>query len=171
MRLTWKPLLLLLLLLLLANPLSGQVIKATVAVDGMACPFCGYGIEKRLLKVEAVEKVMIDLVAGEAQVIAEPGRSINVQDIRRAVEKAGFTPGSLEIEATGRVVSGPREGEFQLDLEIDEESLPLVDAGDQFVAWLREAPRSGLRVKLRGKIRWLEAGPALSPEHIEEVLE
>ncbi len=166
MRLVWKPLL---LILLLASPLPAQVIKATVAVDGMACPFCGYGIEKRLLKVDAVEKVTIDLVAGQARVIAEQGQSIDVQEVRRAVEKAGFTPGSLDIEVTGRVVAGPKEGDLQLRFENDEGSLLLVDVADEIALRLLEFLRGDIPVTLRGEIRWSDAGPALSPEHIEEV--
>jgi len=154
---------------LLAAPLSAQITQVTVAVDGMACPFCGYGIEKRLLKVDAVAKVTIDLEAGEAEVKAEGGRSIDLAAVRQAIEKAGFTPGELQILARGRVVANPSEDGGGLRFELGDGSLPLIDAEDELATHLAEASRDHLFRSLRATVRWSEAGPELTVEQLERV--
>ncbi len=47
----------------LADP---QVYK--VQVDGLACPFCAYGIEKKLSAVPGVDKLETDIAAGTVAV-------------------------------------------------------------------------------------------------------
>ena len=70
-----------------------------IGVDGMSCPFCAFGLEKKLKKVENVESVTIDLNKGEAVVIAKTGTTIKEESLRKTVHDAGFTVSSLkEIE-------------------------------------------------------------------------
>ena len=46
-------------------PAQADVKSLTVKVDGLACPFCAYGLEKKLKKVEGVEQLNIDINIGE----------------------------------------------------------------------------------------------------------
>ncbi len=70
--------------------------KHVIGVDGMSCPFCAYGLEKKLKKVKDVESVTIDLNEGEIMVIAKAGATIKEESLRRAVHDAGFTVFSLK---------------------------------------------------------------------------
>ncbi len=70
--------------------------KYVIGVDGMSCPFCAYGLEKKLKKVKDVESVTIDLNEGEVVVIAKAGATIKEESLRKAVKDAGFTVSSLE---------------------------------------------------------------------------
>ena len=70
--------------------------KYVIGVDGLSCPFCAYGLEKKLRKVKDVESVNIDLNEGEVVVIAKAGATIKEEALRRAVKEAGFTVSSLE---------------------------------------------------------------------------
>ena len=70
--------------------------KHVIGVDGMSCPFCAYGLEKKLKKVKDVESVTIDLNEGEVMVIAKAGATIEEESLRRAVHDAGFTVSSLK---------------------------------------------------------------------------
>lgn len=97
------------LVLVLVGPGHAQVQRATVAVDGMACPFCAYGVEKRLRKVDSVGSVSISTRDGEATLRARNGASIAVEQVPSAVRKAGFTPGVIQIDATGRVASDSKD--------------------------------------------------------------
>ena len=49
-------------------PINAQVEEATVKVDGLSCPFCAYGLEKKLKKVEGVEKLEIKVDQGVAKI-------------------------------------------------------------------------------------------------------
>ncbi len=70
--------------------------KHVIGVDGMSCPFCAYGLEKKLKKVKDVESVTIDLNEGEVVVIAKAGATIKEESLRKAVHDAGFTVSSLK---------------------------------------------------------------------------
>jgi len=83
--------------LLLAAPLtpvSAQEIStqsATIQVDGLSCPFCAYGLEKNLKKVNGVGSVKIDMKTGKATVSLKKGADVEDKTLRQAVKKAGFT--------------------------------------------------------------------------------
>ena len=67
-----------------------------VQVDGLSCPFCSYGLEKKLKKLNGVEKVKIHLRQGKAEMKVKPRVTISDESIKQAVEDAGFTPGPIE---------------------------------------------------------------------------
>ena len=67
-----------------------------VQVDGLSCPFCSYGLEKKLKKLNGVEKVEINMKQGKAEMRVKPGITISDESIKQAVEDAGFTPGPVE---------------------------------------------------------------------------
>ncbi len=60
-------------------------------VDGMVCPFCAYGLEKRLTKLEAVDSLIIRISDGLVQIREKEGQKLTEEDVRKEVEKAGFT--------------------------------------------------------------------------------
>jgi len=59
--------------------------------DGLACPFCAYGIEKQLGGLEGVESVETDVESGTVTITMEEGATLDEADAQRAVDKAGFT--------------------------------------------------------------------------------
>jgi len=65
--------------------------KAMIQVDGLSCPFCAYGLEKNLKKVNGIESVDIDMKTGKATVIIKSDMQVDNQALRQAVKKAGFT--------------------------------------------------------------------------------
>jgi len=64
---------------------------ATIAVDGLSCPFCAYGLEKNLKKVKGIESVNIDMKTGKATVVLKPYAHVGDAALKEAVKKAGFT--------------------------------------------------------------------------------
>ncbi|MFQ5487244.1 MAG: heavy-metal-associated domain-containing protein [Gammaproteobacteria bacterium] len=64
-------------------------------VDGLSCPFCAYGIEKKLKKTEGVETVDIDLKRGVVVVKAREGVKLTEPQMKQLVKDAGFTLKSL----------------------------------------------------------------------------
>lgn len=59
--------------------------------DGLACPFCAYGIEKQLTRIDGVESVETDIKSGTVVITMKPGATLTEADAKRAVEAAGFT--------------------------------------------------------------------------------
>ncbi len=60
-------------------------------VDGMVCPFCAYGLEKRLLKLAAVDSLIVRISDGLVQIREKDGQKLTEEEVRKEVEKAGFT--------------------------------------------------------------------------------
>lgn len=85
-------------LLLAAASVSGQDPEPTYAigVDGLACPFCAYGIEKQLHKLDGVDSVETDIRLGLIIVQMLSGRTLERTQVEEAIEKAGFSLRSFE---------------------------------------------------------------------------
>ncbi len=65
-------------------------------VDGLACPFCAYGIEKELNRTDGVESIRIDINAGTVTVTMAEDATMTEAEAARIVEDAGFTLGGFE---------------------------------------------------------------------------
>ncbi len=63
----------------------------TLQVDGLACPFCAYGVEKQLRAVDGVETVETDIKTGTVMIDMRAGATLDEATARQAVERAGFT--------------------------------------------------------------------------------
>ncbi len=59
--------------------------------DGLACPFCAYGIEKQLGRIDGVEAVSTDIESGTVTVTMSPGGSLTEEQAKEAIDRAGFT--------------------------------------------------------------------------------
>lgn len=62
-----------------------------VGVDGLACPFCAYGLEKKVKKLDGVEAVYVDIDEGIADIKLKEGATLSEENIKKAVADAGFT--------------------------------------------------------------------------------
>lgn len=70
---------------------------ATVHVDGLACPFCAYGIEKKMSRLDAVRTLEVQLEEGRVLLAFAEGQSLTKEQIQRAVKEAGFTARRVEF--------------------------------------------------------------------------
>ncbi|MEE8492869.1 MAG: heavy metal-associated domain-containing protein [Nitrospirales bacterium] len=72
-----------------------------VRVDGASCPFCAFGLEKRLGHLEGVADVRLEMKAGKVIVTLQKGATVSEQALRQAVEEAGFTPREISFPPSG----------------------------------------------------------------------
>ncbi|MBI4501669.1 MAG: heavy-metal-associated domain-containing protein [Gemmatimonadetes bacterium] len=70
--------------------LLAQPERITVTVNGLSCPFCAYGLEKRLKKLEGVESLSIDFNSGKVILAVRDGSKASDDRIRRLVKEGGF---------------------------------------------------------------------------------
>lgn len=88
---------LLVVIVLIVMPLSQHVSakedvsEISIRVDGLSCPFCAYGLEKKLKRLEGADKIHIDIDLGIAHIQVREGATIDEKDLKQAVEDAGFT--------------------------------------------------------------------------------
>ncbi len=155
------------LALLSTAPSGARVESASVVVQGMSCPFCAFGVEKRLRKVGGVRSVSVSTRDSLASLTAKDDQSIAVKEIPRAVEKAGFTPGTIRIEAVG-VAAKDEQGQWVLQVAGTNETLFLVNLPDGAEDQLRALDR-GAQVRVEGPVHeHVDTHPALTPETLEE---
>ncbi len=64
-----------------------------IGVSGLACPFCAYGLEKNLSKLPEVDSAEVNLAAKSARVLIKADHTADLERIKQAIVKAGFTPG------------------------------------------------------------------------------
>ena len=81
-----KKMLFTLVLMILTAPFgAAQVKKVTIEVDGLSCPFCAFGLEKRLSKVEGVQDVKIFVDEGRAELEARQDGFVDLEEVEPAV--------------------------------------------------------------------------------------
>ncbi|MDE2154283.1 MAG: heavy-metal-associated domain-containing protein [Xanthomonadaceae bacterium] len=61
-----------------------------VRVDGLACPFCAYGIEKQFSHMPGVTSTDVNLASGVVVVHVKPGTRFDQARIDKTVQQAGF---------------------------------------------------------------------------------
>ncbi len=67
-----------------------------IRVDGLACPFCAYGIEKKFKKMDGISNIQIDLDKGLVSVDAEEGIELKEDKMKTLFNDAGFTFRSMK---------------------------------------------------------------------------
>ncbi|SDR67842.1 Heavy-metal-associated domain-containing protein [Gillisia sp. Hel1_33_143] len=78
------------------SPLEGKI---TIEVDGLACPYCAYGLEKNLKEIDGVEGIEIVINEGTALLTIAKGKQISENTVREKIKEAGFTPGTIKKES------------------------------------------------------------------------
>ena len=91
MKILKRPGLVLGLLLLTATAALADSHVYKLYVDGLACPFCAYGVEKKVTGLKGVEKIDIDIDGGLVSVTMAGGATLDEATASEAVDQAGFT--------------------------------------------------------------------------------
>ena len=78
-------------------------------VDGLACPFCAFGIEKQLSKIDGVDELDTDIKAGVVLLTMKDGVLLDETVAEQAVERAGFTLHGLELVQTSTQDTGENQ--------------------------------------------------------------
>ena len=115
-------------------PSHARVQSVSLQVDGLACPFCAYGLEKKLKKVEGVEKLTIDLESGRVRLTLKGDVKLGGEEgpglvslARKAVKDGGFTVREVRATVDGTVKGVP--GEWWLDVAETDEVIRLKGKG------------------------------------------
>jgi copper chaperone CopZ len=156
---------LVLALLLIVPGAYAQVLEVTVSVDGMACPFCAFGVEKKLRGVDGAGKIDVSMKDGTATITAQEGRSVEVGQVPEAIRDAGFSPGTIRISARGWIAADSKS----IYLQADGQRFLLSGVEDGLEEQIKAAQERQEAVVLHGIIRESESGEwTLTPESVGE---
>lgn len=145
---------------------TAEVRGIKLRVDGLSCPFCSLGLEKKLKRVKGVEGVQVHMKQGITEVQSKPEEAPDLAAIRKAVKEAGFTLREIRLRVTGSVVredeawvlrsSGDETRFFLFDAEHAQEdvgeSAALVTITAERAQRLEEAARTGTPVTAEGRV-------------------
>jgi Cu+-exporting ATPase len=103
---------------------STNTTEVTFPVTGMTCASCVRRIEKALGKVDGVSEASVNLATEQAHVVFDADRT-SVDDMRAAVERAGYSIGALaqpstSVEAHTAEPSAADEQDLERQREIDD---------------------------------------------------
>jgi len=73
-----------------------EKVYVKIEVNGMACPYCAFGMEKELKKVTGVDNVVIELEEGMIYISTPKSKKPEEKNLSLTIKNAGFTPGSIE---------------------------------------------------------------------------
>lgn len=93
-------------MLLALSVVSGALAAAAgyrIEVAGLACPFCAYGVEKKLNALDGVDRVDTSIREGVVIIVMEEGATLDESTVRQAVEDAGFTLDGFQQHSTDGV--------------------------------------------------------------------
>jgi copper ion binding protein len=90
------------------GPPAAALAEVTFPVTGMTCASCVRRIEKALGKVEGVREASVNLATEKARVAYDPGRT-TLDDLRRAVERAGYGVRDMPAPPTPPAAAAPPE--------------------------------------------------------------
>ena len=75
-----------------------------VQVDGLGCPFCAYGLEKKFKEFKGIKDVAINIETGDFSFRYPTTKALTLEVILQQVTKAGYTPNQATItRANGAV--------------------------------------------------------------------
>jgi len=80
-----------------AQSINNDRVYVKIEVDGMACSYCAFGMEKALKKVSGVDNVAIELEEGMAYISTPKSQKPQKESLSLIIQNAGFTPGIIEF--------------------------------------------------------------------------
>lgn len=86
-----------LLLMVAGLRVAAQPVSATLVASGLTCSMCSKAIFKALEKVPYVSSVEVDIEKSSYTVNFKPGTDIEPDEMKKAVEDAGFFVASLQL--------------------------------------------------------------------------
>jgi len=80
-------------------PVFAQMKSATLTAGGLTCSMCSKAIYKALLKVPFIKEVQPDVEASKYVVIFKEHTPVVIDDVKKAVENAGFSVTAMQVTA------------------------------------------------------------------------
>lgn len=81
-----------------------QTDKFAVTVEGLGCPFCAYGLEKKFKELKVAKDIKIEITTGVMTFTADASNNLSIETVDKQVDKAGYTTKNVKIiRSNGKV--------------------------------------------------------------------
>ena len=119
--------------------------------------------------MDGVRSIAISTKGGTARLVAKDGESIAVEQIPGAVKKAGFTPGTITVEAVGEITTD-EQNRVVLKVRGADQTLLVATLDAKKEKKLRSLAAKGALVAVHGPLhRHVDDLSAITPERVEEI--
>lgn len=95
----------------IANKIETQTVKTikgkdkySIKVDGLGCPFCAYGLEKKFKDFKGIKNVKIEMETGVFTFTYPAEKALSIEQVEAKVEEAGYTAITTKIIRTDGTV-------------------------------------------------------------------
>lgn len=85
------------LAIVMAVQLNAQFTKATLQATGLTCAMCSNAINKALQAKPFIQSVKADIKNSSFNIVFKENANVDIDEIRKAVEDAGFGVGNLKL--------------------------------------------------------------------------
>ncbi len=113
-----KKLLVIALIVLVGLSSHAQFTKATLQATGLTCAMCSNAINKALLQVPFVESVKSDIKNSAFNMVFKQGQDVKIDELKKAVEDAGFSVGNLKMTGNFREVKIENDKHVEIGKEV-----------------------------------------------------
>ncbi len=91
--------------------------QVQVTVEGLGCPFCAYGLEKKFQELKGIKNVQIEMETGIMTFDFPADKAIAIETIETQVDKAGYTAIATEITRyDGTIINANQEEKPHIEL-------------------------------------------------------
>jgi len=81
-----------------------------VQVDGLGCPFCAYGLEKKFKEFKGIKNISINIETGDFSFNYPTAKKLTMNAMIAQVKKAGYTPNLAKItRANGSIETNAKD--------------------------------------------------------------
>ncbi|PCI63322.1 MAG: hypothetical protein COB35_01305 [Gammaproteobacteria bacterium] len=78
------------------NKVLASLNNFEIRADGLACPYCAYGIEKKFKAIKGVKHIDVDLKKGLVKISSEKTVKFSEQQLKTLFSDSGFTYRSIK---------------------------------------------------------------------------
>ena len=97
---------------------QAQFTRASLQATGLTCAMCSNAINKALLQVPFVESVKSDIKNSAFNIVFKQGQDVEIDALRKAVEDAGFSVGSLKMTANFQELKIENDKHIEIGKEV-----------------------------------------------------
>lgn len=102
-----KKIIVLIAIFFAAFNMNAQTDAFSVRVEGLGCPFCAYGLEKKFKDVKGIKDLKIEIKSGIMTFNAPSANNMPLAEVDTRVSKAGYTAKEMSVKrANGKVETG-----------------------------------------------------------------
>ena len=107
--------------------LNAQFTKATLQATGLTCAMCSNAINKALQAKPFIQSVKADIKNSAFSIVFKENAHVEIDEIKNAVEDAGFGVGSLKLTGNFNEVKIGKDAH----VEIEDRHFHFVNVGEQ----------------------------------------